>query len=309
MAYSHQAPHTMSLHRTRRAQPGALAMPRRRGASTGTLLVLLGIWGGIIPFIGPIFGYRMDTAASWTFTWDRLWLNILPGAAAILGGLILLGAANRLSATIGSWIALAGGVWFVVGPTFSLLWNSPVGIDGIGLGSPSQRFIEQIGYFYGLGAVITALAAGALARVLVRSERDVALLETAAEADTVTATETDTATATDAGTVTTRDRYTGETEAVPPASTATERPSAPAARRQEVPPREAPYDAPASDPMAQRGRTVGDERTADPMAERGRTVGGGRTADRRTTDPMADDGTRSDRLSWPEDEDGPDRRR
>jgi len=190
MAYSHQAPRMMTLHH-RRTHTSALAMPRRRGATTGTLLVLLGIWGAIIPFVGPYFSYRMDTAGAWVFTWDRLWLSILPGAAAFIGGLILLGAADRLTATIGSWLALAGGVWFVVGPSFSLLWGSPIGTSGVGVGSDTQRFIEQIGYFYGLGAVITALAAGAWTRSMVRSERDALLLENAAaRTDTVTDTET-----------------------------------------------------------------------------------------------------------------------
>jgi hypothetical protein len=182
----------MTLHH-RRSQTSALAMPRRRGATTGTLLVLLGIWGAIIPFVGPYFGYRMDTAGAWVFTWDRLWLSILPGAAAFIGGLILLGAADRLSATFGSWLALAGGVWFVVGPSFSLLWGSPIGTNGVGIGSDTQRFIEQIGYFYGLGAVITALAAGAWARVMVRSERDALLLENAGATRTDTVTDTETA--------------------------------------------------------------------------------------------------------------------
>jgi len=188
MAYLHHAPNTMTLHQRR--EIGTLAMPRRRGTGSGTLLVLLGIWGGIIPFIGPTFGYRMDTAASWTFTADRLWLSVLPGTAALIGGLILLGAANRLSASVGSWLALAAGIWFVVGPTVSLLWDSPVGASGVGADSGTQRFIEQIGFSYGLGALVTALAAGALARVMVRSERDAALLEQAG-ATTATTTRTD----------------------------------------------------------------------------------------------------------------------
>ncbi len=169
--------YSMAATRTRYGRPSALAMPRRRGASAGVLLALLGIWGAIIPFVGPTFGYRMDTAGSWVFTWDRLWLCILPGAAALIGGLILISSADRLSAAVGAWLAFAGGVWFVVGPTFSLLWGSPIGTSGIGVGSDTQRFIEQIGYFYGLGAVLTALAAGAWARVMIRSERDAMLLE------------------------------------------------------------------------------------------------------------------------------------
>lgn len=264
MAYSHQAPRTMTLRRTRHAGVGAMAMPRRRGVSSGTLLVLLGIWGGIIPFVGPIFGYRMDTAASWAFTWDRLWLSILPGAAAFLGGLILLGAANRLSAGVGSWLALAGGVWFVVGPTFSLLWSSPIGSNGVGLGSGNQRFLEQIGFSYGLGAVVTALAAGALARVAVRTERDAALLESAVVADPVTASE---AYPDDA--VTATEPYPGTAGAAGPSG-----PTGPAGTA-------------ASGPAS--GEEYRTEAPAAPGAER--------------DVPRAGADERPGRLSWPEDED------
>ena len=36
---------------------GMLRVPRSRGALSGVLLLLLGAWGALIPFIGPYFNY------------------------------------------------------------------------------------------------------------------------------------------------------------------------------------------------------------------------------------------------------------
>ena len=34
-----------------------LRLPRTTGAMSGLLILLLGVWGGLIPFIGPYFHY------------------------------------------------------------------------------------------------------------------------------------------------------------------------------------------------------------------------------------------------------------
>ena len=41
---------------------GMLRVPRSRGAMSGALLVLLGLWGGLVPLIGPYvhFAYTPD---------------------------------------------------------------------------------------------------------------------------------------------------------------------------------------------------------------------------------------------------------
>jgi hypothetical protein len=36
---------------------GMLRVPRSRGALSGALLVLLGLWGGLIAFVGPYFHF------------------------------------------------------------------------------------------------------------------------------------------------------------------------------------------------------------------------------------------------------------
>src|SRR5215210_2402320 len=163
-----------------------LRMPRSRGALTGLLLVLLGIWGGLIPFVGPYFGYEFGTGEAWIVNWDRFWLDILPGAALVLGGLILLASANRASGGFGAWLALAGGIWFIVGPAVSMLWDTSLGpASPIGqpLGSNGVQVLELLGYFYALGALATAIAAFALGRVATVAARDVERIEEPAGRD------------------------------------------------------------------------------------------------------------------------------
>ena len=75
--------------------PGRLWIPRTRGAGSGILLVLLGAWGALIPFIGPYVSLSFTPDGAWTWTAGRGWLEVLPGAAAALGGLLLQGSGNR----------------------------------------------------------------------------------------------------------------------------------------------------------------------------------------------------------------------
>lgn len=154
---------------------------RSTGALSGLLLVLLGIWGGIIPFIGPYFGYAFGSHATWDYTANRLWLDILPGAAVLVGGLILLQSGHRLSGMVGSWLAMAGGAWFAVGPAVSRLWeHGSAGPIGAPLFGTTRQMLELIGYFYGLGIVTVGLAAFALGRFVSRP----ALVVEPASADT-----------------------------------------------------------------------------------------------------------------------------
>jgi hypothetical protein len=151
-----------------------LHMPRSRGAASGLLIVLLGIWGGLVPFIGPSFGYSFTPDLTWHWTTGRFLLEVLPAIATVVGGLALIGSASRVSGSVGAWLAAAGGAWFVTGQWFSTLWN-----DGVmQAGAPTAtsdlgQVAEWIGFFLGLGVVIVFLAAAALGRMSVVSVRDV----------------------------------------------------------------------------------------------------------------------------------------
>jgi hypothetical protein len=150
-------------------------IPRTRGALTGLLLVILGLWGGLIPFLGPYFNYAIGPNHAWTWKTGRLWLDILPAAAVFFGGLILIASATRPRAHLGGWLALIGGLWFVVGPVLSMLWNHGVPQTGVAFGGDARRTVEWIGYYYGLGAACTMLASFALGRLSIVSVRDAEL--------------------------------------------------------------------------------------------------------------------------------------
>lgn len=160
---------------------GMMRVPRSRGAISGVLLILLGAWGALIPFIGPYFHYSYAPDSAWHYTTGRLLLEILPGAATVLGGLMTLVSANRLVAMFGGWLAAVSGAWFVLGATLSSIWGSP------GLGAPTggttRHAFEYIGMLGGLGAVIVFFAAFALGRFTVRGVREAEWLAARTAAD------------------------------------------------------------------------------------------------------------------------------
>jgi hypothetical protein len=93
---------------------------------------------------------------------DRFWLSVLPGAAAAIGGLIMLLSTRRSTASFGGMLALAGGLWLIAGPTVSMLWNDGTTAAGTAIGDNGTRVLEWLGFFYGVGGLITMFAAYAL---------------------------------------------------------------------------------------------------------------------------------------------------
>jgi hypothetical protein len=154
---------------------GILRVPRTRGALSGLLLVLLGAWGALIPFIGPYFHYAYTPDRAWAYNSDRLWLEVLPGAATLLGGLIVLLAATRPMALFGGWLAAMSGAWFVLGGPLSTLWTAGgVPATGTPVGGTVTRAVEQVGFFSGLGVVVVFFAALAVGRFTVVGAREAA---------------------------------------------------------------------------------------------------------------------------------------
>lgn len=150
-----------------------LRMPRSRGAITGLLLVLLGVWGALIPFVGPYFNFAYTPNTEWTWTTARGWLEVFPGVTTVLGALLLIVSTNRATAMFGGWLAVFGGAWFVVGRALA----PALRIGDVGqpvAASDMKRAVLEISYFLGLGALIVFLGGGILARVSARLARDVA---------------------------------------------------------------------------------------------------------------------------------------
>ncbi len=141
-----------------------MRLPRSTGAVSGLLVVLLGLWGALIAFVGPYFDYSFGSNAAWHYTTDRLVLDILPGAIAVAAGGLLLTARTRRAGVFGGWLGVLAGIWLVVGPAVSLTWEHSGGPIGPPLGGSTRQMLELVGYFYGLGALIIALVAFATGR-------------------------------------------------------------------------------------------------------------------------------------------------
>lgn len=147
---------------------GTMRVPRSRGMLSGVLLVALGLWGGLIPFLGPYAGFGFTPDEAWHFDSDRFLLNVAPAVATVVGGLLALASANRAMGMIGAWLAALGGAWFIVGGTVSTLWtDTGAAATGQPLGGQTQQAVEQLTMHTGLGAVIVFLAAMALGRFAV----------------------------------------------------------------------------------------------------------------------------------------------
>jgi hypothetical protein len=166
-----------------------LQMRRSRGAASGFLLVLLGLWGALIPFIGPYFHYAYTPDTAWTYSTARLWLEILPGAAVFLGGILLMIATGRHVALFGAVLAAAAGAWFTLGTILSPLWNNHVTLGGSPASSSQfMRIMEQLGFFSALGLVIMFVAAAAFGRIMSVAS-GIRVVETAPPAETIPAEE------------------------------------------------------------------------------------------------------------------------
>jgi hypothetical protein len=151
---------------------GSLHMPRSRGAVSGLLFIILGAWGALVPFMGPYFHFAFMPGQPWVWSTARAWLEVFPGVTTAVGGLLLLASGNRATAMFGGWLAVIAGGWFIVGRTLA----STLRLGDVGqpiAATDARRAVLEIGYFSGLGALIVFLGGAVLARVTVRTMRDV----------------------------------------------------------------------------------------------------------------------------------------
>jgi hypothetical protein len=164
---------------------GVGRIPRSRGGVSGVLLILIGAWGGLAPFVGPYFRFAYTPDKAWAYTSGRLWLSIVPGAAALLGGLLVVAASHRAVGCFGAFIAALGGAWFIVGgPVIALAVKNGSISPGVpltgtlgSLSSVDRVFLEQFAFFTGIGVLLLFFAALALGRFSVVGVRDAALGE------------------------------------------------------------------------------------------------------------------------------------
>jgi len=145
-------------------------IPLRRGSVCGLLLIVLGLWGGLAPLVGPYlhFGYTPDK--TWHYSSGRLYYSIIPAAAVLVGGLLAVLARNRGLGVFAGLLATLGGIWFSLGQTFmtvvlkkSFTVGSPIlhaGATATGV----RAYLETVTLFGGLGVLVVLVAAVAMGR-------------------------------------------------------------------------------------------------------------------------------------------------
>jgi hypothetical protein len=164
---------------------GVTRIPRSRGGVSGVLLILLGAWGALIPFVGPYFHFAYTPDRAWAYTSGRLWLSVVPGVAALAGGLLVMFASHRAVGIFGALLAALAGAWFIVGVpvtkvvvvSSSITPGTPVTHSAGSISVVRWQFLEGVGFFTGIGVLILFFGALALGRFAVVGVRDAALAE------------------------------------------------------------------------------------------------------------------------------------
>jgi hypothetical protein len=122
------------------------------------LLMVLGAWVFLAPLVGPYFSFGFDTSSKWRFTSDHWLLSLAPGIALFAAGLLMT-VRSRAIGWLAGLIAVAAGVWLVIGPTLHPTWSSHVFSPLPG--GEWKTAARWIGDFYGPGALAIYLGAQA----------------------------------------------------------------------------------------------------------------------------------------------------
>jgi hypothetical protein len=160
---------------------GEELIPRSRGSICGVLLILLGLWGGLAPFVGPYFHFGYTPDKAWAYNSGRLYFSIIPGAVALLSGVLIILTRNRVLAITAGVLAALGGAWFVVGNGFvtdvlhrSISHGVPllVGVSGTN-GVDLRSYLELVALFSGLGVLIVVVGAVVMGRFSLVAAKDI----------------------------------------------------------------------------------------------------------------------------------------
>ena len=137
------------------------ARGRRLG---GLAVVVLGVWGAIVPMAGPYIGLTPYGSASPSISTPLLVLSVLPGVVAIIAGVVLAGGAARARATgtLASILAAVAGIWFVVGRAAWPMVRAIFGASGVSSGT-NGALPNLLGAFMGVGLLVVLAAGIALA--------------------------------------------------------------------------------------------------------------------------------------------------
>ncbi len=132
----------------------------RLGLGTaGVVAVLVSAWGGIVPYVGPVFGYSGNGSGGWHWTLAHAVLALVPGALGILLGLFVIAASRgitvgrgRLSLATAGTLLMVCGAWFAIGP---LAWPVLANSGPYFAANTHLRVLaDEVGYSIGVGLIL-----------------------------------------------------------------------------------------------------------------------------------------------------------
>lgn len=148
----------------RREKTVRLRLGRIGLGSAGVVAVLVSAWGGIVPYVGPVFGFSGDGTTSWHWNLAHALLALVPGAVGLLLGAFVIAESRgvtvgkgRLSLATAGTLLIVCGAWFAIGP---YAW--PVLINSSAYFATSTHFrllSYELGYSVGVGLVLVMCGA------------------------------------------------------------------------------------------------------------------------------------------------------
>ena len=132
--------------------------------TAGVVAVLASAWGGIVPFVGPLFNFSGDGSGSWHWNLAHAVLALAPGAAGVLLGLFVIAESRgivvgkgRLSLAAAGTLLMVCGAWFAIGP---LAWPVLSNTGTYFAASSHLRLLaHEVGYSIGVGLVLVVCGA------------------------------------------------------------------------------------------------------------------------------------------------------
>jgi hypothetical protein len=146
------------MFRRTRTSPTAVSGWTGVVIAPAVLLIALGCWVFFVPLVGPYFSFGFDTTTHWRFSQDHVLLQLLPGIAIAAAGLLML-VPSRLVGWLAGLLAVAAGIWLVIGPSLQALWSATP-LQALP-GTDAKTAIRWIAGFYGAGALAIYLGAQA----------------------------------------------------------------------------------------------------------------------------------------------------
>jgi hypothetical protein len=148
------------------ARPGTRVRLGRVGlAVAGVIALLASAWGGVVPYVGPLFGYSADGSNAWHWSLPHAFLALVPGVVGVLLGLMILAEARgitvgrgRVSLATAGTLLMVCGAWFAIGPlAWPVIFTSN---SGYFVASSHLGLLEtEVGYSIGTGLILVICGA------------------------------------------------------------------------------------------------------------------------------------------------------